>query len=541
MVLIVDLNKNIVLFNSECENLSGRSFDFVNGKKITSLLIKKDDIEHVENNYNQLLSGQDMIKDEHTWVIGDDTEKIINWIHISVFNENQDVEFIVSTGVDVTEVRLTEKRLEYLAYFDTLTDLPNRAFLYDRLSYTLGHARQFNQMFALMILDIDGFKYVNDTFGHDLGDLLLKKAAIKLPLCIGELDMVAHVGGDEFIVIMPMVHKQEEAACIAESIIKNFTEPFYLDGHECFVGISIGICMYPSDGEDIDMLLKNADIALYKAKDAGRNSYKFYSSGMDVKAVRRITLETSLRKALERKELFLNYQPKVNLVTGQLTGVEALLRWNSHEHGIISPGEFIPLAEETGLIIPIGQWILETVCKWINNVNLKGHTDFSVAVNLSAQQFRSVNIVSSIADIIECNNISPRCLEVEITESMLMNDAELAIEILTLIKNMGIKISVDDFGTGYSSLSYLKKFPIDNLKIDRSFIMDIPKNPDDEAITRAIIAMSHSLKLRVIAEGVETKEQLKFLNGLRCDEAQGYLFSKPLTGEEIEKEFLKIR
>ncbi|MCI4625401.1 MAG: EAL domain-containing protein [Candidatus Magnetoovum sp. WYHC-5] len=534
LVVIVDMEGNIVLFNSACEQLSGYAFHEVKGRAVTAVLVAGTDIEHVRDIYDEILKCKCSIDDEHRWATRHKSERLIRWRCAAVINEAGDIEYIVCTGVDITELRLTEKRLEYLSYFNCLTDLPNKTVLYDRLSYTLGHARTFNQMFAIMCVNLDDFKHVNDTFGHDMGDLLLKKVATKLSAQVREFDLVSHLGGDEFVILVPMITSHREVARIADRIIGNFTTPFYLEENECFVGVSIGICMYPADGDDVDALLKNAGIALHQAKDMGRSSYRFFSIDMDRKVARRLKIESNLRKALKRNELVLCYQPKISIRTGELTGFEALIRWNNPQHGLISPAEFIPLAEETELIIPIGEWVMEAACRWNKGLQNKGYKPFTVAINISPKQFKSTNIVATIKKTIKNTGLLPQYLEIEITENILMSDAELSIKTLTQIKDMGIKISIDDFGTGYSSLNYLKKFPIDTLKIDRSFIRDITKDQDDEAIARAIIAMSHSLKLRVIAEGVETKEQLTFLHSLDCDEAQGYLFSKPAFSDEAE-------
>ncbi|MBF0337538.1 MAG: EAL domain-containing protein [Nitrospirae bacterium] len=543
LVLVVDREGCIVCFNRACEKLSGYVYDELKGKVVWEILWKADvaaEIRGLFNNSGSVLlhrSGS-VLKTEDYLVSKNGGQRLISWTYNLISNDEGHVSHLLATGIDVTEQRLIERRLEYLTHFDALTDLPNRTLFYDRLSYTLGQARRYDRKFALLFLDLDGFKYVNDTLGHDMGDVLLKKAAKKLPLCVRDSDTVAHIGGDEFVIILSVLNKTSDAAIVAEKILDIFTKPFQLDNHECVVGVSIGISVYPNDGDDIDTLLKNSDVAMYKAKDTGRNNYKFYNSDMNIKAMRRLKLESSLRKALQLNEFTLNFQPKFEISNDTVAGMEALIRWNTLQYGFVSPMEFIPVAEETGLIIPIGEWVLRQACtigkQWQGMIS----TPLIMAVNLSARQFKSQYLIKSIEAILRDTGYNPEMLELELTESVVMEDATSAIKVLRDIKSMGIHIAIDDFGMGYSSLSYLKRFPIDRLKIDKSFVSDITTDPDDAAIATAIIAMAHSLKLKVTAEGVETTEQLEFLRRLNCDEAQGYLFSKPLIPDKFT-EFLQ--
>ncbi|MBF0538694.1 MAG: EAL domain-containing protein [Nitrospirae bacterium] len=546
LVLVIDRDGCIVCFNSACERLSGYMYDDLKGKTAWEILWKEDDSKEIKGLFNKLSYDnstslnphENGLKVESYWVPKSGGQRLISWTYNVILDHMGNVSYLLATGIDVTEHRLIERRLDYLTHFDSLTDLPNRTLFYDRLSHTLGQARRYNRMFALMFLDLDGFKYVNDTLGHDMGDLLLQKAAKKLPLCVRDSDTVAHIGGDEFVIILSMLNKTSDAAIVSEKILDVFTKPFQLDNHECVVGVSIGISIYPTDGDDIDTLMKNSDVAMYQAKDTGRNNYKFYNSDMNIKAMRRLKLESSLRKAIKRGEFTINVQPKIELSSGKVSGMETLIRWQTPQYGFVSPVEFIPLAEETGLIIPIGEWVLRKACsigrQWQGIVS----SPLIMAVNLSARQFKSQDLIRSIEAILKETGYNPELLELELTESVVMEDATSAITVLRNIKNMGIHIAIDDFGMGYSSLSYLKRFPIDRLKIDRSFVNDITTDPDDAAIATAIIAMAHSLKLKVTAEGVETTEQLEFLRGLNCDEAQGYLFSKPLVPEKFT-EFLQ--
>ncbi|MBF0564624.1 MAG: EAL domain-containing protein [Nitrospirae bacterium] len=538
LVLVLDIEGRIIRFNHACEDVSGYRFEELKGQFIWEALIRDEDVDEIRAYFQNILNGQYSRNYQNVLMSRSGGQRLISWTNTTLDDGSGRVVFVIATGIDITERKLTEQRLEYLAHFDSLTDLPNRTLFYDRLSHTLGQSRRYNQMFALLFIDLDGFKFVNDTLGHDMGDLLLKMAAKTLPECVRESDTVAHVGGDEFVVILPVISKARAASLVSQKIIEALAKPFYLDGHECFVGASIGISIYPTDGDDVDTLLKNSDIAMYQAKDQGRNNYQFYNSDMNTRALRRLKLENNLRKALEKNEFTLHYQPKVNLINGEFTGTEALVRWQNPHYGLVSPVEFIPLAEETGLIISIGEWVLRTACSQSVAWQKQGY-GIITAVNLSARQFKSSGLIYTIESILQESGFNPEYLELELTESVVMEEAENAIKILRLIKNMGIHIAIDDFGMGYSSLSYLKRFPIDRLKIDKSFVRDITTDPDDEAIVTAIIAMAHSLKLHVTAEGVETVDQLEFLRTLNCDEAQGYLFSRPVEFESFKELLFK--
>lgn len=432
------------------------------------------------------------------------------------------------------ERKNVEQHLTYLAQYDKLTGLANRELFQDRLNRALIRAERNNRMVGLMFLDLDRFKEINDSLGHLAGDELLIEVSKRLGECTRETDTIARLGGDEFTVIVEGIHTANEAAAIAEKILEAMLPPFNLDGQEVFVTTSIGLTVFPTDAKDANGLLKNADTAMYRAKAQGRNKYQFYSAEMNESSHQRLRLESQLRKALQRDEFSLLYQPKIDMLTGRIIGAEALLRWHNKELGIVSPAEFIPLAEDTGLIIPIGEWVLRTACRQIREWHDQGLPLVRIAVNLSARQFRQGNLAAMIGLILDHEGLTPDCLPLEITESLLMDDVEESSRALNELKAMGLEIYLDDFGTGYSSLSYLKKFPIDGLKIDRSFVMDIPEDADDMALAEAIVAMSHALRLNVVAEGIETKKQLVFLKELGCEEAQGYFFSKPVSAEEFK-------
>ena len=428
-----------------------------------------------------------------------------------------------------------EKQIKHLAYHDTLTGLPNRVLFHDRLQQALSQAVREGYTMGLMFLDLDRFKIINDTLGHDVGDELLKAVSQRLVNCIRQGDTVVRLGGDEFTIILPNISKAGDAAFVAQKILDTLAEPFLLSQQELHITSSIGISLYPNDGKNTQTLIKNADIAMYRAKDLGKNNYQFYTADMNSRALESITMENALRHALERDELLLHYQPQVDIRSGRIVGMEALLRWSHPEFGLVSPAKFIPIAEETNLIIPIGEWVLRTACAQGKRWRDQGLPVWRMAVNLSARQFRQRDLLRQVGGILRETGFDPHHLELEITESLLMQGAGQTIEILEEFDAMGIHLSLDDFGTGYSSLSYLKRFPIDTVKIDRSFVRDIHTDPNDAALASAIIAMAHSLRLSVIAEGVETEEQLAFLRERECNEYQGYYFSKPLPAGEIEQ------
>lgn len=423
--------------------------------------------------------------------------------------------------------------LQQLAHFDTLTRLPNRVLFYDRLTQALLQAWRLKQKVAIFFVDLDQFKDINDTLGHRIGDLLLVEVARRFNEIVRLSDTVGRMGGDEFTLFLQNIGTAENAARVAQKLGANIARPYMIDGHEIFITASIGITLFPNDGETADELLKNADAAMYHVKEHGKNAFQFYSEEMNLKTSNRLALQNSLRHALERDELLLVYQPKVDIATMQLTGMEALLRWNHPERGLLAPDRFIPLAEETGLIINIGEWVLRTACRQLKEWEAQGVPLCKLAVNVSAVQFRKHDFAESLFLILQEYEVNPELIELELTESAVMQDVEASVAVLKEFKRRGIRISIDDFGTGYSSLSFLKRFPIDSLKIDRSFIFNLTSSIDDSAIVTAIIAMALSLNLNIIAEGVETESQLAFLSERGCHEMQGYLFSVPLPAGEM--------
>lgn len=436
------------------------------------------------------------------------------------------------------ELKKKNAEIQQHAYYDFLTGLPNLR-LFNKKAISLAKLPE-KKPITVLFLDLDRFKFINDMLGHSAGDFILKAVSRRVSALLQEGETMARIGGDEFILLLPNTGR-EAANKLAQTILKELEKPFIYEGNELFITSSIGLSMYPADCTSIENIIKNADIAMYRAKEQGRNNHQFYTSDMNEIVQRRVILERGMRHALEHNEFSLFYQPKVDIKTGKVKGNEALIRWFHPELGMVSPLEFIPLAEETGLIVQIGEWVLRNACKQTRDWQQAGFSDISVSINLSSRQFRQINLVDVVQDVLEETGIDPQYLELEITESVAMYNEDYVIAKLHALKNLGIKIAVDDFGTGYSSLSYLKKFPFHTLKIDKSFVKDIDDDSDDNKIISTIIAMAHNLKVKVIAEGVETKEQLEFLQQQNCNEVQGYFFSKPLSVEAFERGFNHIQ
>lgn len=440
------------------------------------------------------------------------------------------------TVEDITNRKLLEERVQFLAYYDALTGLPNRTLLQDRLSKALARARRHREKVALLFLDIDRFKNINDSLGHSIGDLLLKELAERLKNWGREQDTVARLGGDEFVVVLTALKDITDAAVAARRIMDAVTGEFLVQSHLLTVTCSFGISVFPNHGTDGEALVKNADAAMYSAKEQGGNNFQFFTKDMNVRAVERLTLENSLRWALERRELFLVYQPQVDIATGNISGAEALLRWRHPELGLVPPNKFIPIAETSGLILPIGEWVLKTACAQARQWQDEGLPALPVAVNVSAVQFRQKSFIHAVKKVLEQTGLPAQYLELELTEGVLLSNADVTLSVLEKLEEMGLKISIDDFGTGYSSLSYLRQFPVYRLKIDRSFVQSMTVDPGAAVIIGTIINMARSLRLKVIAEGVENEEQLLLLRAHHCDEVQGYYFSRPLTAEDfVEK------
>jgi predicted signal transduction protein with EAL and GGDEF domain len=456
-----------------------------------------------------------------------------------------------ATIQDVTELKEAEQRIRYLAYYDPTTGLPNRQAFMELLQQALSHARRHHGQLAVLTLDLDQFKRINDSLGHAAGNELLIAAAKRLAEAVraedwlarsdrdagtsGRLhETVARLDGDEFSLLITELVHFHDAAKVARRLLEELRKPFRIDTAEMFITASIGLALYPLDGDDAQTLVKNAGAAMHFAKEQGRDNYQFYSRAMNATALEKLSIESQLRKALDRGEFLLHYQPKIRASTGAIVGLEALIRWRHPELGMVPPAQFIPVAEETGLIVPIGDWVLREASRQNQSWRAQGFPPIHVSVNIASPHFRQDGLIDSVAEALRASRIDPALLELEVTESMLMRNVDATLETLSRLKHMGVRLAIDDFGTGYSSLSYLKRFPLDTLKIDRSFIKDLPRDAEDAAIAKAIIAMAHSLKLAVVAEGVETPEQLAFLQQHGCDVVQGYLFSRPVSAGEFE-------
>jgi diguanylate cyclase (GGDEF)-like protein/PAS domain S-box-containing protein len=526
-------DREFIYLNSIVERIYGRPVElFYENKDMWFDAVHADDRDAVREAHAEL-ARQGSFTHEYRVVRPDGEVRWIEERARAIRNEYGQVQRYDGVAIDISERKAYEARIEYLADHDALTDLANRNLLGDRIAQAMALARRHDTRLALLFLDLDRFKGVNDSFGHELGDALLLEVSNRLKAVVRDGDTVARQGGDEFIILLTGIHRPQDVAAVAFKIFDAFSTPFFVRGRELFVTTSIGATIFPEDGEDLQALLRNADTAMYRAKEEHGNAFQFYSKEMSIRALERAELESSLRRALDRKEFELFYQSKVDGKTGRIIGAEALIRWRHPELGLVSPTRFIPMAEEIGLIVPIGDWVLHAACSQIKAWQLDGLPKINVSVNLSARQFKQERLVESVAETLQSFGLEAQYLELELTESMVMNSAEMFITKLRELEDLGVQLSIDDFGTGYSSLSYLKRFPLHHLKIDQSFVRDIATDEDDASITSTVISLGHSLDLKVIAEGVETEEQVAFLREHRCDEMQGYYFSKPLPAHEF--------
>jgi diguanylate cyclase (GGDEF)-like protein/PAS domain S-box-containing protein len=493
-----------------------------------------DDVHMTDEVRDRLRSGEiNSFKMEKRYVHKDGS---ILWVNLTVAVKRDwqgQCGHDIAIVEDISARKIAEDRVHYLATHDGLTGLPNRAMFGELLSLGVETARRHGTLCAVLFIDLDRFKIINDSLGHEAGDVLLREVASRLRTCVRASDVVARLGGDEFVVLLQDIDNQAEVSAVARSMLSAAMRPVVILGQECRVTASIGICVHPAEGQNDDALLKNADMAMYLAKEEGKNNFQFYTPALQAGAAGRLALESNLRRALERQEFTLHYQAKVNFRSGAITGVEALLRWQNEELGSVSPTQFIPVAEETGLIVPIGRWVLRTACaqnaQWLR----RGLPPVRVSVNLSMRQLNDRGLLDDIKAALHDSGLPAELLELEMTESMIMHNAEHAIRVLGDIKSLGVRLAIDDFGTGYSSLAHLKRFPVDTLKVDRSFIREAPHDPEDRAITEAIIAMGKTLSLTIVAEGVETPEQQAFLSRRACDEMQGFYFSTPVPPDDF--------
>jgi len=501
-----------------------------------SRLVPADERADLKEQLERLLRGNDSaLRSERRLVCADGLEIWTNCHVVLQRDSHGQPLYCIAQIADITEMKTSQRRMEHLAFYDTLTELANRRLFNDRLQQAVEHCRRHSLRAALLYLDLDQFKRVNDTLGHECGDALLKEVAARLIGCVRKEDTVGRPGGDEFTILLHDLDSPDQAATVARKILRALERPITISGHQLVVTTSIGITVIPDDGEEPNALTKNADLAMYRAKEEGRNTYQFFSEELNTNAVHRLRTEYELRRALERSEFELHYQPTVRLTDQAVVGVECLLRWNHPERGLVMPDEFIGIAEETGAIVEIGNWVIEEACAAGRLMADQHGAPLCIAVNISPRQFRDPKLVDSIRQSLQRAQLDAGALELEITETMLMQDVDAASVILNRLHELGIRLAIDDFGTGYSSLNYLKKFPINTVKVDRTFITDIPQNSDDMEITAAVIAMAHRLRMQVVAEGVETAAQLEFLTEQHCNFAQGYLFSRALPLREIGK------
>ena len=531
-IMAFDTRGLITLWNPAAERIFGWTSEEVLGRLDPIVPVDPDepaDAMRVRALNGESFSGQE-VRRRHK----NGTSIDVGLSAAPLFNSRGEITGVMAVLVDISELKRAEAAVQQLAYYDTLTGLPNRLLLQDRLRQILVQASRHRRMAAVLFLDLDRFKYVNDTLGHAVGDELLKAVAERLQDCVRRSDTVARLGGDEFVVLLAAVTEAEDATVIARKIISALSRPFRLDGQEIYTSASVGITLSPEDGTAVDQLISNADLAMYQAKEQGRSTFRFFSPEMNARAQHRLNMETSLRRALQQKEFSLYYQPQVSLADGSLVGLEALLRWRHPEKGMLPAAAFLPFAEESGLIVPISQWMLKTACAQHQAWQSRGGAGLRLAVNQPTRQLKNISLADTVDRALADSGLSPQLLELELTENYLMENPEVLVEKLAALKSRGVRLAVDDFGTGYSSLPYLERFNVDRLKIDISFVRRAPSDPGSRAVIEAVIAMAHSLGMRVTAEGVETREQEELLRRCGCDEGQGYLFGHPLPPEGIE-------
>ena len=537
-VMVTDLDGVIETVNPAFTAISGFSAEESIGKK--SNIIKSD--RHDEKFFKEMWNSLERkgYWQGEIWNRHKSGEVFLSHLTIIALKDSEGVTINYSSMFhDITDIKQNEEIIKHQAYYDTLTELPNRFLFIDRLKEAVARARRGKLKFAILFLDLDNFKNVNDVMGHAVGDMLLKETASRLIGCVREVDTVSRLGGDEFIILMENLGKEHDAVLVSRKIINALSQPFTFKSEDAFVNSSIGISIYPDDADTVEDIMKYADMAMYHAKELGKGNYQFFTQNMNESVMRRLKIEKDLRNAINRNEMVAHYQPRVALKTGEVVGMEALMRWRRPNGALTSPGEFIPLAEETGLIVKLDEWMLQSACAFAKKLR-KAHpsalpVSVNVSVNLSAVVLERKDLVDVIYEKVKNAGLKPIHVELEVTESSIIKDVDTAIKTLGSLREIGFSVSLDDFGTGYSSLSYFTRLPINILKIDRSFVIDLSSNPSARSVAKAIIKMAHDLGIRVVAEGVETKAQLDFLRLIECDEMQGYFFSKPLPPDELLK------
>ena len=538
-MLTTDLLGNVSYLNPVAEEMTGWSCEDALGRPLAEVF------KIVDGTLRQTAANPAQHAIEEDSIVGlaadcvlirpDGSESAIEDSAAPIHNRDGKVTGAVLVFHDVSQSRAMALKMSHQAQHDFLTGLPNRLLLTERLSMAIRLADRHSKQVALMFLDVDYFKRINDSLGHAIGDQLLQSVADRLATCVRGTDTVCRQGGDEFVILLAEIEQPQDAAYVAEKLLAALAVPQLVGGHELYVTLSIGISVYPDDSHDVDTVMQNADTAMYFAKTGGRNNYQFFKAFMNTQAIRRLCVENNLRRALKQGEFQLHYQPQIDIASGAIAGAEVLIRWLDPEHGLIFPKQFIPIAEECGLIVPIGQWVLREACRQVQAWLDTGLHAVPVAVNISAVEFRHKSFLESVALILKETGLAPRYLELELAESIFMHDAEHSAPVFKALRAMGVQLAIDGFGTGYSSLSYLKRFPIDTLKIDQSFVHDITTNADDAAIVAAVIGMGKKLRQRVIAEGVETQEQLDLLRTQLCDKVQGFQISRPLPAEDFAR------
>ncbi|OQA34573.1 MAG: Cyclic di-GMP phosphodiesterase Gmr [Betaproteobacteria bacterium ADurb.Bin341] len=527
-----DLEGNYLYISPSIQHVSGYAPEEVVGHAISEFMHPEDVQKRMDTQFETRLTKEAQtivyrFRHKHGHYV---------WIEASVqavWKDDKIITDVITVSRDITERKAAEQKIEFLAYHDALTELPNRLLVRDRVRQAIAGAEREKSKVALLFLDLDNFKTVNDSLGHTTGDVLLKAVAKRLKECVRGSDTLSRQGGDEFLIVMPGLESPEAAAPVLDKIRDHIQHPFEIDGNELMTSVSIGVALYPDNGRDFDTLLKKADTAMYRAKEHGRNTYRFFDAQMNVNAVEHLNFRNGLRRALECDEFVLHYQPQIELASGTLIGAEALLRWQHPDLGLVPPGRFIPVAEDSGLIVTIGEWVLREACRQAASWPKCSGAAVGVAVNLSAVQFKRGNLEKAVLDALEASGLDPARLELELTESILIRDTEEVLATVRQLKALGVKLSIDDFGTGYSSLSYLKRFDVDKLKIDQSFVRDMATDPEDEVIVRTIIQMAQSLDLRTIAEGVETEQMLSHLKLFHCDEVQGFHIARPMPAGDF--------
>lgn len=533
-IITIDINGVIGYINPSAEQIFGYASNEVVGNNISMLIpeLRYDDCTTLDINIK--------FTEKNLEILGRKKNNSNLPIEVTISKFYVEGKFFFTIILrDITERRRYEETIRYQAFYDSLSGLPNRLLLKDRIDLEISHSKYTKQSFAIMYLDLDRFKVINDTLGHDIGDKLLKDIAARLKKCVNETDTVSRIGGDEFVILLPDITHEKNIGNIANKILETVRDPILIDSHELYISVSIGVTIYPDDGKDVETLLTNADVAMYRAKERGKNNFQLYTPALNEKAFERLAMENSLRRALEYKEFVVYYQPKVSTETEQIIGMEALIRWQHPNWGLVPPLKFIPLAEETGLIVPIGEWVLRTACAQNKALQDAGLPPLTVAVNLSALQFQLQDLTTMVSTVLKETGLDPHYLELEITESIAMQNVEHTVKIINELKAMGIKFAIDDFGTGYSSLSQLNSFSVNKLKIDKSFVSKIDGVKGHSIIATTVLALAKSMELGVVAEGVENQEQVNFCKLNKCDEMQGYFFGKPMSKEDFEVFYYK--